>query len=265
MPFAQSGNTRIWYDTRGTGPALLLVPGQGSDHTGWLPLVPLYSRESQVILFDHRGTGQSDAPDDGYSTREFARDAVAVLDAAGVDRAHCYGVSMGGRVCQWLGIEHGDRVLSLVLGCTTPGDRCGVKRPPEVDAWMSSRPESPEARAEVMLDAMFTPAFVARNPQVRELYLERARNPLPPRIQKLHYQASQGHDACDRLGEIASPTLVIHGSDDMVNPTANAAILAERIAGAELVIVEGARHGYFLEFREESDGAVRDFLRRHNG
>jgi pimeloyl-ACP methyl ester carboxylesterase len=265
MAFAASGDVRIWFDTRGSGPALLLVPGQGSDHTGWLPLVPLYSRHFQVILFDHRGTGSSDAPDDGYSTRQFARDAVAVLDAAGVERAHCYGVSMGGRVCQWLGIEQPDRVLSLVLGCTTPGDRCGVKRPPEVDAWMSSRPESVEERAQALLEAMFTPRFVAGNPQIRDLYVQRVTNPLPARVQRLHYEASQGHDACDRLGEIRAPALVIHGTEDEVNPTANAAILAERIPGAELVLIEGARHGYFLEFREEADGAVLDFLRRHNG
>ena len=80
--------------------------------------------------------------------------------------------------------------------------------------------------------------------------------------ERLHHLASEGHDAWDQLPTIAAPTLVIHGSDDRLNPTANAPLLAERISGAELYIVLGGRHGYFEEFRKAASRVVLGFLAR---
>src|SRR5262249_15655553 len=91
----------------------------------------------------------------------------------------------------------------------------------------------------------------------------RLANPLPAYALRLHYQASEGYDAWDLLPGIKAPTLVIHGSEDVVNMTANAYLLAERIPGAELYIVQGGRHGYASEFREEASRVVLDFLIRH--
>jgi len=92
---------------------------------------------------------------------------------------------------------------------------------------------------------------------------EAALHPIPEYARKLHYQASEGHDAWALLPTIKAPTLVIHGSNDQVNMTANAPLLAERIPGAELSIVEGGRHMFFLEFREEAGRVVKEFLARH--
>ena len=87
--------------------------------------------------------------------------------------------------------------------------------------------------------------------------------PLPEYARLLHYQASSGHDAWDLLPTIRNPTLVIHGSEDQLNPTANAYLLAEHIPGAELYMIEGGRHFYPQEFREEAGRVVREFLARH--
>ena len=87
--------------------------------------------------------------------------------------------------------------------------------------------------------------------------------PLPPHARRQHYQASQAHDAWEALEQIKAPTLVIHGSDDEVNPAANAHLLVQRIAGARLHLIPGGRHGYFEEMREASFAAVRDFLLAH--
>jgi pimeloyl-ACP methyl ester carboxylesterase len=76
-------------------------------------------------------------------------------------------------------------------------------------------------------------------------------------------QASAEHDSWDLLPTMSSPTLVIHGSEDQLNPTANAYLLAERIPGAELSLVKGGRHGYLAEFREEISRVVNGFLARH--
>lgn len=264
MPYATATDgVRLYYEEVGAGEPLLLISGQGSDHTGWDAVRADFADRYRVIVYDHRGTGQSDKPaEPPYTIHGFARDAVAVLDHLHIPRAHAYGISMGGRICQWLGIEHAARVGSLVLGCTTPGNAHGVRRPAEVDEKMANRPADPQAATAALLDTLVSPAWSAAHPEFAERIAQR-RATVPAYAQKLHYRASEGHDSWDLLPTIEVPTLVIHGDEDPVNVTANAYLLAERIPGAELSIIKSGRHLYFVEFRSEASRIVRDFLRRH--
>jgi len=258
MPFATSQDgTRLYYQTQGRGPALILLAGQSCDHREWERVAADFAAFFQVILWDYRGTGHSDKPENPpYSTRGFAQDAVAVLDACGLARAHAYGISMGGRVAQWLAIDFPERLGALVLGATTPGKQ-GVARPSQVDKALRSNDR------QALLETSFTPAWMAQNRALVEEISALWNAPLPPHARRLHYQASQAHDAWDALQQIKAPTLVIHGRDDEVNPAANAHLLVQRIAGAQLHLIPGGRHGYFEEMRAASFAAVRDFLRAH--
>jgi pimeloyl-ACP methyl ester carboxylesterase len=241
-----------------------IVYWQGGDHTGWDGVRDDFAGSYRVIVFDHRGTGQSDKPEaPPYTTRGFADDAVAILDHLSIARAHAYGVSMGGRIGQWLGIAHPDRLGALVLGCTTPGNAHGVRRSPEVDAALASPTATPEERFAALIHTLYSSAWVEAHPDFVAALRDRMAKPIPAYAERLHYLASEGHEAWDQLPTSAAPTLVIHGSDDRLNPTANAPLLAERIPGAELYIVQRGRHGYFEEFREEASRVVLGFLARH--
>jgi pimeloyl-ACP methyl ester carboxylesterase len=260
MPFATaSDGTRLAYEVTGDGPPLLLVAGQASDRHIWAPVRDAFAARYRVVTFDHRGTGDSGKPEaPPYSTRGFAADAIAVLDELRIARAHAYGMSMGGRIGQWLGIDHASRLGALVLGCTTPGNAHGVRRSPDIDpALLSGDP----AR---MLPYLVTPAWAAANSAFLAAWAAwAAAHPVPPYARQLHYEASEGHDAWDLLPRIAAPTLLIHGSDDEMNVVANAHLLAGRIAGAELHIIAGARHVYFWDHAEEANRVVSEFLARH--
>lgn len=263
MPFfTVPDGTRLYYEELGEGEPLLLVSGQGLDHTFWNGVRDDFAARYRVIVYDNRGTGQSDKPSaPPYSISGFAQDAVALLDHLGIARAHVYGHSMGGRISQWLGIEHGKRVGALVLGATTPGNVHGVPRSAEVNALWTTPPANPQEAL-----ARFAPLFLS--PTWIETHLEVVKElfqvpPIPAHARALHYQASEGHDSWDLLPTISAPTLVIHGSEDLLNPTANASLLAERIPGAELSLIEGGRHAYLVEFREEASRIVNEFLARH--
>ena len=253
-----SDGTRVYYEESGEGEPLLLISGQCNDRHQWDPVRAGFAAAYRTIVFDHRGTGESDKPTGPpYSTRGFAEDAVAVLDAVGADRAHVYGISMGGRIGQWLGIRHSNRLGALVLGATTPGDRHGVARPSHVTRILTALPSRVDRRA--LMELMYTPKWIDAHPEV----LLPQPDTVPGIARRMHYAASQGHDAWEWLPQVPVPTMVIHGSDDELNPAANAGLLAGRIPGAELHIVAGARHGYEVEFRDEATSAVLDFLRRH--
>ncbi|HEY4420750.1 MAG TPA: alpha/beta fold hydrolase [Pseudonocardia sp.] len=120
---------RIGFDTAGTGEPLVLLAGQANSRHWWDQVRRDFSASYTTIAIDCLGTGASDSPSHAeWSTRRFARDVIAVLDELGVERAHVYGTSMGGRVAQWVAADHPERVGALVLGCTTAGG-AGPSRP----------------------------------------------------------------------------------------------------------------------------------------
>lgn len=247
--------TRIAFQVSGTGAPLLLLSGQSSSHRWWTRVRPDFDADRRVLTLDHRGTGDSDAPPGPYDTRGFADDAVAVLDHLGIERADVYGTSMGGRVAQWIAVRHPHRVRRLVLGCTSPGGTHAVERSAAVRRALAD--PDPAAARRALLDLMYTPEWLARNPGP---YWTLGDPTMSRRARHEHLLASKGHDAWDALPAVTAPTLVLHGDQDELNPTANAPLLAERIPGARLQLVPGARHAYFEERRDVASPAVREFL-----
>lgn len=244
----------IHYEVHGRGESVLvLLAGQSNNHHWWDSVRADFDATFRTVTFDYRGTGHSDKPDVEYSTRGFAGDVVAILDHVGVERALVYGTSMGGRVAQWVAADHPSRVDRLVLGCTSPGGSNAVERSREVHRALARR----DPDQQVLKELMYTPAWLAANPGP---YNTLGDPDMPAYAKRRHFAASAGHDAWAVLPRIAAPTLVVHGSDDVFNPTANAPLLAGRIPNARLRIVDGARHAYFEEFRAVASPLVLDFL-----
>lgn len=256
MPVAVTGDgVAVAYQTRGAGEPLVLLAGQANDHHWWDGVRDDFEGRHTTVTLDYRGTGDSGKPDVPYTTRGFAADVVAVLDHLGADRAHVYGTSMGGRVAQWLAADHPHRVRSLILGCTSPGGAHGFERDNTVKRSLA-QPDKQAAR-QALLELMYTPAWLATHPGP---YTTLGDPGMPGFARRRHLAASAGHDAWDALPGITAPTLILHGTDDVFNPAANAPLLAARIPGAGIRLIPGARHAYFEEFRQVAGPAVLDFL-----
>jgi pimeloyl-ACP methyl ester carboxylesterase len=119
--FARNGPVALAYDVRGRGSPLVLIQGVGVGRWGWEPVADRLARRFQVITIDNRGIGASDTAPGHYSTRMMADDVLAVLDAAGIQRASVVGTSLGGMIAQELALAHPERVDKLVLVATIPG------------------------------------------------------------------------------------------------------------------------------------------------
>ncbi|WP_055502351.1 alpha/beta fold hydrolase [Nonomuraea pusilla] len=256
MPTATTPDgVALSYQVRGRGHPLVLLAGQANSHHWWDGVLADFERDHLTVTLDWRGTGESGKPDEPYSTRGFAADVVAVLDDLGVERADVYGTSMGGRVAQWLAADHPHRVGSLVLGCTSPGGRHGVERGQEVRRALGQSDRAAAGRA--LLELMYTPAWLAAHPGPHRTVGDPG---MPAYARRRHLLASAEHDAWDALPRIAAPTLVLHGTDDLMTPPANAPLLAGRIPDAKMILIAGARHAYFEEFRDYAGPVVLDFL-----
>lgn len=244
---------RIAWERHGTGPPLLLIHGLGYARWGWEPVVEPLARRFDVILFDNRGIGESDAPPGPYTVASMAKDAVQVLDEAGVDRAHILGTSLGGMVAQELALAWPERVDRLVLACTTPGGPKAFPMPQRTVDLMLARATMREY-VENALEPDPRPEIVDRILEHRE----RTAQPFEPWAAQA--AAGAGFDAHDRLGSLAAPTLVQHGDGDVVVDPRNAGLLAEAIPDARVSIYPGAGHLFMWQDPERFVRELEEFL-----
>lgn len=264
MPAFERDGIRINYEVHGAGAPLLMVMGLGGSLEGWRHQVPELARDFQVIVFDNRGVGQSSVPGDMglYSMSLFADDAAAVLDDLGVERAHVFGISMGGMISQHIALRHPRRVRGLVLGCTTPAGPRAVQ--PEMwvlELLLSGSTKTARQAIEDSIAFNFSPAFAAARPDMIQEYIEHGMaQRMPPVGFAGQWQAILAHETYHDLAKIDAPTLVQHGTADALVPFANGKLIAETIAGARLQPIEGAGHVYFIEQAPLVNASVREFL-----
>jgi 3-oxoadipate enol-lactonase len=267
MPFARNGTVKLHWESFGEGPAVLLVAGQGMTVDGWWATIPVLARSFRVIAFDNRDTGGSSRVPWPYSVAQMADDAVAVLDAAGEQRAHVYGISLGSLVAQAVALRHPDRVQALVLGASSAGGFAAYKPPP------SSFAQTFLVRAGAMgpEEAEWAAVPYTYAEKTRRLHPERIAADIAHRLKSpaeplayLHQAAAVAtHDTYARLNNMTAPTLVVHGEQDVFIPPANALVLAERIPGAELRLWPDASHMYTID-EPEADRDIARFLLHHS-
>lgn len=274
MPTILLGELPMAYELAGAGDPLVLVAGTGYPGATWSPeLLDRLTPHHTVLTFDHRGTGATPSTPERYSTRGFAADAIALMDALDLPVAHVVGHSMGGRVGQWMALDHADRVSSLVLAATGPGE------------WDPAKPVTrgvPLHTARDMIAAgyegymashiaatFFTPEFVAARPDV-VAWLVRAFWEHRPALEDYlrHVIARQEHQTADRLAAIAVPSLVLIGDRDRHQGGTGvhweqSAYLFEHLPDAERQVIPDASHGYFWQDPERSAAILLDWAGRH--
>jgi 3-oxoadipate enol-lactonase len=273
MPYARSGALRVYYESAGRGPAVLLILGQGMPlEAGWRTVERL-SRSFRVLAFDNRDVGRSDRSPWPYAVPQMARDALAVLDAANEERAHMYGISLGGMVAQEIAVGHRDRVGALILGATTPGGPLAVPQDAQAltffaragamgreEAEWAAVPYSYSKRTRRMHGDRIAEDIARRLSHSPETF-----GSVPATIAYLHQvTAAAAHITFNRLARITAPTLVVHGAQDRIQSPQNARILKKSIRGAELTLWPDAGHLYVTD-EPEADPAIAHFLERHAG
>ena len=237
MPFIHHDGVRLFWRSDGDPqrPALLLANSLGTDVALWDPVLPQLIERFYVIRYDMRGHGASDASAGDYTIELLARDALAVAEAAAVDRFSFAGISIGGMVGQWLGAHAADRLEKLVLSNTSP------KLPNDIWAAriQAVREGGTAAIADAVLARWFTSAFLAKR---------------PPRVatarSTLISANAQGYIGCcaairdmdqtASAAKIRPRTLVIVGTHDLATPKAHGEALASAIPAARLVELDVA-------------------------
>lgn len=259
MPVTHNQGAELWWSEGGAGDPLLLIMGLGYTHEMWYRVRPMLEPHFRVIFFDNRGVGRSSVTPGPYTIPLLAADAAAVMDAAGVAQAHIVGISMGGMIAQEFALAYPERVRKLVLGCTTCGYLSAVQASPLVQERLRQRATmTPEEGAWLMAPHLYDPGTprerVAEDIAIRVKTYPSAAGYLA------QVAAVMAWSACDRIGGIQAPALVIHGESDEMVPAANAPVIHKAIPGSRLVLLKNASHIFFTDQPEASRAALLDFL-----
>jgi pimeloyl-ACP methyl ester carboxylesterase len=254
MPRATNGPVELEYQTFGDDrpETILLINGLGSQMTRWPEAfcAGLVARGYRAIRFDNRDVGLSTWPAETYVLSDMAADAMAVLDAAGVKKAHLAGVSMGGMIAQLAAIEHPDRVLSLTSIMSSTGAADAIRNTPEAEAVLNTPAPDPKADFEAFVAhgmrnarTIGSPAYPWEEAALRQRVIaEQARAFNPAGVARQMAAIRADGDRTERLRALKLPTVVLHGADDPLLMPVGGQATAAAIPGTELRIIPGMGH-----------------------
>jgi len=262
MPFAESNGARLNYrfDGPADGPVLVLSNSLGTNLSMWDPQIPALAAQFRVLRYDTRGHGQSSVTAGPYTITQLGRDVVGLLDGLGIERAHFCGLSMGGVIGMWLGVYAPERINRLVL-CNTAA-KIGT-----ADMWNTRietvRTNGLSAVAETQAQRWFTPAFIAKAPDVIAATRQMIASTSPEGY-AANCGAIRDMDQRETISRIRARTLVIGGLHDPVISAADLRYLVDTIPGAKLVELD-ASHLSNVEAPVEFTKALLNFLTEPEG
>jgi pimeloyl-ACP methyl ester carboxylesterase len=268
MPTVQANGIDVYYEVQGEGEPIVLIPYLAADQACYAFQVADYAKAFTCFTVDLRGAGLSSKPDGAYTTELLADDVAAFMQAAGVDRAHVAGLSLGAATGMWLAAKYPARVKSLSLH--SAWHRTDPFLEVVVQGWRVMA-QALDSVTDMVIQGIFpwcyTPEMYAARPEYVDALSDFVRGrPMPPVDAFLRQsQAVLGHDASAVLGSITAPTLITFGRHDQVTSTRFAAPLSEGIAGSTVSVFEDCSHAPIYENVEEFNRRSLEFLHEHSG
>jgi pimeloyl-ACP methyl ester carboxylesterase len=268
MPTVRGNGIEINYEVAGEGEPLVLIPYLAADQACYAFQVAEYAKHFRCFSVDLRGAGLSGKPEGVYTTELLADDIAAFMQAAGVERAHVAGLSLGAATGMWLAAKYPERVKSLSLHSAWPASDEYLRV--VVQGWQimaQALANVTEMVIQGIFPWCFTPELYAARPEYIDSLAEFVRGrPMPP-VDAFIQQSGAvlAHDASAVLGSVQAPTLITFGRHDLVTSTRFAAPLHDGIAGSEVVVFEDCSHAPIYENVEEFNNRSLAFLQRHAG
>ncbi|PRX50082.1 3-oxoadipate enol-lactonase [Prauserella shujinwangii] len=252
----KAGQIEIAYAESGSGEPVILLHGGESTHIQWDTFRPLLGAGIRAIAYDQRDSGASVNPPDPYGIPDLAGDCAALIRGLGYERAHIFGSSFGGFIALQVAVSVPDVVQSLTVGATY--SNASALHTPAVSEIVELSPSQRDARMLALALSERGQADEKVVAELRSILVHRS-----PEADARRLAAIPGFDVTDRLPEITAPTLLIYGEDDPAAPPDIGQKIADAIPGARLEVMPGARHGFMVEFAQETARLLRDFVLAH--
>ncbi|MBT3351049.1 MAG: alpha/beta fold hydrolase [Nitrospinaceae bacterium] len=268
MPIVNSGGVDIDYEilnADSSATPVFFISGLGGGRESWPLQAEPFSKERPVVLHDHRGTGKSAKPPGVYSVPNMAGDVVAIMDDAGIPKAHLVGSSTGGAIIQIMCIDHPEKVQSAAITSSWPkSDAFFIRQFTMRKKILLELGWDDYTRISAL--SLHSPKFFTDNfSRIEDKENLMIKNAPPAEIMAERIDAIIAHDQIDRLGQITAPTLVAVAQDDACTPPYYSDQLVSKIPGAELHVFEWGGHFVYLANTEEFNRVIHAFIEKHDG
>lgn len=253
----------LFFEVHGEGFPLVMVEEWGCSRWIWFKQLRVFPSRYSCVVFDNRGVGLSDKPDERYSISTFAEDLRELLDSLGADRAFILGVSMGGFVAQDFALKYPDRVAGLVLVSTCSVGRELASKLREIVGGVLNRwsEVSAEEALRKVLTFAFNPDYMETHPEEVDQIIFWVLEEAPPKYALIRQlEAIREFNLESKVSGIKAPTLVVAGTNDRVVPLKSSEALAEAVPQSRLVVFEGGSHFLFVEEARLFNRIVMEFL-----
>jgi len=249
MPSVKINNIDCYYEIHGNGSPLILIAGLASDSQSWQPVLGGLAENFKVVVFDNRGIGRTQYPQDSFRISTLALDTVCLLDELAIEKADILGHSMGGYIAQEIAIEYPERVNRLILAST-----CAATSQKNRFLFggllktLESR-KSYELFIREFFDLIFTPEYLNNKENIESVVKSALDYPFPvaPEGFRLQLEALKNFSSQDRLNRIKASTLLMAGRKDALVTSEEAQLLADKIPFLKLLYLENAAHSFQVE------------------
>jgi pimeloyl-ACP methyl ester carboxylesterase len=267
MAHALVGGRPTYYELHGERPGvpLVLVMGMAGSCQGWHALqVPELSKQRRLLLFDHRGVGETPDPGGPFSVADLADDLVGLLDALGIERADLLGAFMGGMAAQEAALRHPERVERLVLVGSYA--RPDAKRRLLLEHWRDLARLADFEQSDYLVRERLLWTLHDETLEQTDLieamvrFFRRDGAPLSADLFARQCDACLGHDTLERLPGLDHPTLVLGGREDLLTPPRLQRQIAGQLPNARLVLFSNAGHLVMAEAAQRFNESVLHFL-----
>lgn len=264
MGRVKTNGIEVYYEIHGDGEPLVLIEGLGYSNWMWYKQLDILAKHFKVIIFDNRGVGNTDKPDEEYTISLFADDTAELLKALEINTAHILGVSMGGFIAQEFAIRYPEMVNKLILCSTSFGGPNSVPIPLETLSLMMKGGgvyNSLEEIKEAIGTALDKNSLAKNESILNKIMDEKVKNPQPKYAYQRQLMAGALFNSEERLGSIKAETLILAGKGDRVVPYENANLLNAKLVNSKVEIIENAGHLFFMEEPELTNRVVINFLK----
>lgn len=262
MPKIKANNLNLYYELHGTGKPLILISGLATSHFIWLPLIEKLKSENQILIFDNRGIGESDNPNQPYSIEDMADDVFALMQNLNLEKPHILGSSMGGAIAQMLAINHGDKIDRLILDSTTAKLNFSACLASDFILSLYKIKMPLEQKALGFIPWLFGSDYLEKKENFQKVikdFLSNASFPTEVGF-KRHLEALKKFDSRNLLEKIQNPTLILRGEKDILIPGDETEVLFQNIPDASFYAFKKTGHSICIEKPDSYAKIVLDFI-----
>ncbi len=244
MPFIQVDDIKMYYELHGQGDSLVLIQGFTCNRLFWKELVNPLSKYFKILIFDNRGSGETDSPDGAYSIKQMAKDTVRLMQELRIENANIMGHSMGGAIVQQICLDFPNKIRKGIVCTSFAKLQEKSKFQCDSQALFEAAGVSKELVVRNILSWICSNAFLSQSAYVDKLVEKFCTEPFPqgPAGYFGQSKALKSFNSIAKLPSIKTPLLIIAGDEDLLTPLSDSELLAREIPGSELFVFKGQSH-----------------------